>query len=208
MADKKIFREIEGIFGWIKKRNKLENGVKDEDDDYYDVEIDSKQQISEFFKFLDLDATKEEINALNELALIKKQEQIKRGKHVDNKHKDQQQENQFTYKDLLRVFIPDDDLTEKQIENDLEKEKKQLMNAFKILTPDKVSDNISMDRLKKMIFTYEKQYTGVKNTTDQKEIDKAMTKIDEIFNDLQQEADENGIFNFKQYLDDQFRMKK
>lgn len=30
MADKKIFREIQGIFGWIEKRNRLEN--KEDDD--------------------------------------------------------------------------------------------------------------------------------------------------------------------------------
>lgn len=49
MADKKIFREIEGIFGWIEKRNKLESKGHD------DVVLDSKLQLQEFFKFLGVD---------------------------------------------------------------------------------------------------------------------------------------------------------
>lgn len=53
-------------------------------------------------------------------------------------------ENTLTYKDLLRVFIPDEDLTEKQIENDMEKEKKDLINAFRILTPTKSGDTIEI----------------------------------------------------------------
>ena len=103
---------------------------------------------------------KEEINALYELSMMKKEEQIKRDKHSDNKAKDMGDENVLTYKDLLRVFIPDEDLTEKQIENDNEKEKKDLINAFRILTPTKSGDTIDIQRLKKMIFLYEKEYTG------------------------------------------------
>lgn len=61
------------------------------------------------------------------------------------------------------MFIPDDDLSEKQIENDLEREKKELMNAFRILTPSKSGDTIEISRLSKMLFLYEKDYTGQTN---------------------------------------------
>ena len=42
----------------------------------------------------------------------------------------------------------------------MEKEKKELINAFRILTPSKSGDTIEISRLKKMIFMYEKEYTG------------------------------------------------
>ncbi|KAL4455835.1 hypothetical protein ABPG74_003245 [Tetrahymena malaccensis] len=210
MADKKIFREIEGIFGWIEEINKQQN--KDDDQ----AQLDWKQQLTEFFKFIGVDdITEEEINALNELAMIKKEEQLKREKHQENKFRDYNEDNKLTYKDLMRVFIPDDDLTEKQIETDLEKEKKELMNAFRILTPNKSGDTIEISRLKKMIFLHEKEYTGQKQTKhgqnekeEQKEKERAMQKIEDILSDLKIEGGGSETFNFKEYLDDQFKVKK
>ncbi|EAR91669.2 hypothetical protein TTHERM_00394420 (macronuclear) [Tetrahymena thermophila SB210] len=210
MADKKIFREIEGIFGWIEEINKQQN--KDDDS----AQLDWKQQLTEFFKFIGVDdITEEEINALNELAMIKKEEQLKREKHQENKFRDYNEDNKLTYKDLMRVFIPDDDLTEKQIETDLEKEKKELMNAFRILTPNKSGDTIEISRLKKMIFLHEKEYTGQKQTKhgqnekeEQKEKERAMQKIEDILSDLKIEGGGSDTFNFKEYLDDQFKIKK
>jgi Ca2+-binding EF-hand superfamily protein len=62
MAQKdKIFTELEGVFKWIEyKRN--EKGKSEI------LEVTSYHQIKEFFAFLNIEASNEEIEALNELA--------------------------------------------------------------------------------------------------------------------------------------------
>ena len=57
----KVFQELEGIFKWIEYR-RTQKGQQEIH------EATSYHQIKEFFNFLNMEATNEEIEALNELA--------------------------------------------------------------------------------------------------------------------------------------------
>jgi hypothetical protein len=54
-----VFNELEGVFKWIEFKKNKKGG---------DSQMTSYHQIKEFFNFLNLEASNEEIEALNELA--------------------------------------------------------------------------------------------------------------------------------------------
>lgn len=69
--------------------------------------------MKELFDFIGLPVSEEEIRAMNELAAYKKEEHMK--KNLDNvKSKKDFVEESYTNEDILRIFLVDDKLAEKE----------------------------------------------------------------------------------------------
>ncbi|KRX07345.1 hypothetical protein PPERSA_06960 [Pseudocohnilembus persalinus] len=153
MYEEKIFKEIEGIFGQIQVR-KEKKAKNLQDPSILNDKQHPKEQLREFFDFLKMDQSvvnENEIDALIELAQLKKKEAEKNNLDSNNKkNNDINQNEPLTHEDLLRVFLVDD--------KQAEKEQKELQNAFRILTPDYSEEEIDLADLEKKLRLYDKNH--------------------------------------------------
>jgi len=86
------------------------------------------------------------------MAKYKKWEHQKRNNETDKKHYSEIDNDEISYEDLQKVFL----MEPKQ----KDKNKKDLMAAFSLLTPDQNEEMISIKRLEDMLLLYDKEYSS------------------------------------------------
>ena len=96
-----------------------------------------------------MQVSEEEIRALNELAMYKREENEK--KNLDStKNRSDFAKEPLTHQDFLHLFVADEKMAEK--------EKKDLLTSFRTLSKENNEQAIDLKRLSEMLKLYEKDY--------------------------------------------------
>ncbi len=96
-----------------------------------------------------MQTSEEEIRALNELALYKREENEK--KNLDStKNRSDFANEPLSHQDFLRLFVADEKI--------IEKEKKDMLMSFRTLAKENNEEYIDLGRMREMLKLYEKDY--------------------------------------------------
>ncbi len=128
MSDEKILKDIKGLFEWMKIIKKEEEAAKKKNQknqlnliEDLDDEKKTYNQLKEFLNLLKVDASQEEIEALDELA------NPEGGDEISFESNFKKNKNHFLiYLDFYKVFVKSED--------ELMRENFDLKEAFKLLS--------------------------------------------------------------------------